>query len=246
MRKATYSIVYAATLILGVLLLIFSREPLTTLSPVSLRATVMAAGIVFIVIGIINFIFSLRKKATKYGVVKTRPWYVTAMAIAALFWGVLMIAMSRAFTTTLAVTLGVSLILAAIAQIIWIASTTRTSGVSGWWFVVPFCVLGAGIVDITLVNDFDNIDQSSSTACIVSGILLLCYAVNGFVSLKNIRKAHAKAEAKALRDVEKARAEAAKPNALTEPKAADKTVEIAQEKVAGAVADKPGEKDDKA
>jgi uncharacterized membrane protein HdeD (DUF308 family) len=245
MKKATYSIVYAATLIIGVLLLVFSREPLTTPDPTSLRSIVVASGIVFIVIGIINFIFSLRKKATKYGVVKTRPWYVTAMAIAALFWGVLMIVMSRAFTTTLAVTLGVSLILAAIAQIIWIASTSRTSGVSGWWFVVPFAVLCAGIVDITLVNDFDNIDRSSATACVVSGILLLCYAVNGFVSLKNIRKAHAKAEAKALRDAEKARAEAAKPNALTEPKAADKTVEIAQEKVSGAAADKPDEEGDK-
>lgn len=62
MKKATYFIVYTATLVIGVLLLIFSQEPMTRTDPVSLRTVVIASGIVYIAIGIISFLFSLRKK----------------------------------------------------------------------------------------------------------------------------------------------------------------------------------------
>lgn len=201
MKKATYFIVYAATLAIGVLLLIFSQEPLTRPEPLALRNIVIAAGIVYIAIGVVNFLFSLRKKETPYGTVKTRPWYLTAMSIAAVFWGILMLAMSTPMTTTLAVTLGVSLIIAAFAQSMWIAGATHTSGVSGWWYVVPVCVLGAGIIDITLVNDYARMGQSSSTACVLSGILLLCYSVNGFISLRNLIHRREKARQRALREV---------------------------------------------
>ena len=199
MKKATYFIVYTATLVIGVLLLIFSQEPMTRTDPVSLRTVVIASGIVYIAIGIISFLFSLRKKETPEGVIKTRPWYLTAMSIAAIFWGILIIVMSRPMTTTLAVTLGISLIIASFAQVIWIAGTTHTSGVSGWWYIIPFCVLGAGIIDITLVNDYANAGKSSSVACILSGILLLCYSLNGFISLKNLKRRHEKEKARLLK-----------------------------------------------
>ena len=200
MKKATYFIVYTATLVIGVLLLIFSQEPMTRTDPVSLRTVVIASGIVYIAIGIISFLFSLRKKETPEGVIKTRPWYLTAMSIAAIFWGILIIVMSRPMTTTLAVTLGISLIIASFAQVIWIAGTTHTSGVSGWWYIIPFCVLGAGITDITLVNDYANAGKSSSVACILSGILLLCYSLNGFISLKNLKRRHEKEKARLLKE----------------------------------------------
>lgn len=200
MKKATYFIVYTATLVIGVLLLIFSQEPMTRTDPVSLRTVVIASGIVYIAIGIISFLFSLRKKETPEGVIKTRPWYLTAMSIAAIFWGSLIIVMSRPMTTTLAVTLGISLIIASFAQVIWIAGTTHTSGVSGWWYIIPFCVLGAGIIDITLVNDYANTGKSSSVACILSGILLLCYSLNGFISLKNLKRRHEKEKARLLKE----------------------------------------------
>lgn len=200
MKKATYFIVYTATLVIGVLLLIFSQEPMTRTDPVSLRTVVIASGIVYIAIGIISFLFSLRKKETPEGVIKTRPWYLTAMSIAAIFWGILIIVMSRPMTTTLAVTLGISLVIASFAQVIWIAGTTHTSGVSGWWYIIPFCVLGAGIIDITLVNDYANAGKSSSVACILSGILLLCYSLNGFISLKNLKRRHEKEKARLLKE----------------------------------------------
>lgn len=200
MKKATYFIVYTATLVIGVLLLIFSQEPMTRTDPVSLRTVVIASGIVYIAIGIISFLFSLRKKETPEGVIKTRPWYLTAMSIAAIFWGILIIVMSRPMTTTLAVTLGISLIIASFAQVIWIAGTTHTSGVSGWWYIIPSCVLGAGIIDITLVNDYANAGKSSSVACILSGILLLCYSLNGFISLKNLKRRHEKERARLLKE----------------------------------------------
>ena len=173
---------------------------MTRTDPVSLRTVVIASGIVYIAIGIISFLFSLRKKETPEGVIKTRPWYLTAMSIAAIFWGILIIVMSRPMTTTLAVTLGISLIIASFAQVIWIAGTTHTSGVSGWWYIIPFCVLGAGIIDITLVNDYANAGKSSSVACILSGILLLCYSLNGFISLKNLKRRHEKEKARLLKE----------------------------------------------
>lgn len=200
MKKATYFIVYTATLVIGVLLLIFSQEPMTRTDPVSLRTVVIASGIVYIAIGIISFLFSLRKKETPEGIIKTRPWYLTAMSIAAIFWGILIVVMSRPMTTTLAITLGISLIIASFAQVIWIAGTTHTSGVSGWWYIIPFCALGAGIIDITLVNDYANTGKSSSVACILSGILLLCYSLNGFISLKNLKRRHEKEKARLLKE----------------------------------------------
>lgn len=200
MKKATYFIVYTATLVIGVLLLIFSQEPMTRTDPVSLRTVVIASGIVYIAIGIISFLFSLRKKETPEGIIKTRPWYLTAMSIAAIFWGILIFVMSRPMTTTLAITLGISLIIASFAQVIWIAGTTHTSGVSGWWYIIPFCALGAGIIDITLVNDYANTGKSSSVACILSGILLLCYSLNGFISLKNLKRRHEKEKARLLKE----------------------------------------------
>lgn len=200
MKKATYFIVYTATLVIGVLLLIFSQEPMTRTDPVSLHTVVIASGIVYIAIGIISFLFSLRKKETPEGIIKTRPWYLTAMSIAAIFWGILIVVMSRPMTTTLAITLGISLIIASFAQVIWIAGTTHTSGVSGWWYIIPFCALGAGIIDITLVNDYANTGKSSSVACILSGILLLCYSLNGFISLKNLKRRHEKEKARLLKE----------------------------------------------
>lgn len=189
MKKATYFLVYAATAVIGIVLLIFSREPLESPDPASLKNAVMAIGIVFIAAGLLNFIFSTRKVTDSEGSAVTRPWYLTAMSVASAFWGILLVAMSSTFTYTLAVTLGVSLIIAAIAQVIWIIGTSKPYGTSVWWYIVPVFVFGAGIIDITLINDYTDLAKSGATACIISGILLLFFAVNGVASLKRRRKA---------------------------------------------------------
>lgn len=187
MKKTTYLIVYLAALVIGLLLLIFSQQALTVDVPSSLRGVVIAGGIVFIVAGAATLLLSMRPKVDAQGVPTNRPWYITALSISSIFWGVLMLTMSATFTYTLAVTLGISLILAGLGQVMWIVDSARPYGAPGWWYVIPLAVFGAGIVDITLINDYANIGQSSATASIVSGILLLCYAVNGFISL-NRRK----------------------------------------------------------
>lgn len=187
MKKTTYFLVYAATLVIGVLLLIFSQEPLTSVVPTALRGVMVTIGIVSTAAGVICLLLSMRRKRDADGVPASRPWYMTAMSICAIFWGILLICMPATFTGILPITLGVTLIIAGLAQGMWIIGASRPYGASGWWYVVPFCVIGAGIVDITLVNDYSNMAQSGSTACVLSGILLLCYGVNGFISL-NRRK----------------------------------------------------------
>lgn len=183
MKKATYFVSYVAALVIGVLLLVFSHQNLVSEIPSTLRGVVVAGGIMFTVAGAIMLMYSMRPKYDAEGVPANRPWYQTAMSIATIFWGILLITLSGTFTYTLAVTLGVSLVLAGLAQIIWIVDNSRPYGAAGWWYVIPACVIGAGIIDVTLVNDYANLGQSNATASIVSGILLLALGVNGFISL---------------------------------------------------------------
>lgn len=187
MKKATYFIVYLAALVIGILLLIGNQAPMEETIPASMRGIVIASGIVFIFGGAVNLVYSMRPKYDAEGVMVSRPWYLTVMAIAALFWGILLVCLSGSFTYNFAVTSGVSLILAGLASVMWIVGARRPYGAAGWWYIAPLCTIGAGIIDITLINDYANLAQSSSTAAILSGILLLCLGVNGFISL-NSRK----------------------------------------------------------
>lgn len=183
MKKATYFVAYGASLVIGILLLIFSSQNLVIVVPATVKGVVIAGGIVFALAGAILLMASMRPLRDADGVPANRPWYETAMAIASIFWGVLLIVLSSTFTYTLAVTLGVSLVLAGLAQTMWIVDASRPYGAAGWWYVIPACVFGAGIVCVTLVNDYANLGQSNATASIVAGILLLAYGVNGYISL---------------------------------------------------------------
>lgn len=187
MKKATYFLIYVAALALGVLLLIFSQQPLTSTRPTGMQGVVTAAGIIFIAAGVLNLLLSMHLRRNADGVRQTRPWYLTAMSIAAILWGVLLVAMCVSMTYTLAVTLGVSMVIAALAQAMWIAGSTRSYGVSVWWYTVPCLMLAAGIVSVTLINDYTNPGASGSKASILAGIMFLLYGVNGFASLRRRR-----------------------------------------------------------
>lgn len=185
MKRAIYSITYLAGLVIGLLFLIFSRDPLLysgdAVSPV-IKGLVIAGGITFCFAGIATLLMSLKIKKDANGVIENRPWYITAMGIASTFWGILTLCMAPVFAHNLAVTLGVSLVLAGLTQTMWTVDASRPYGAAGWWYVVAAAVFGGGIVDITLINDYSNFAQSSSTAAIVSGILLLCFGIVGLLS----------------------------------------------------------------
>lgn len=188
MKKATYFIVSAAAVAIGILLLIFSRDPLYV-DGVSqtLRGITIAEGIIFSLGGLVGLIYSFRPKRDAEGVAMNRPWYATLMPIASIFWGVLLLVFNQLFTYNFYASIGVSLILAAICQTIWISNSARPYGASGWWYVIPFATLCAGVVDLTLSGLSQTLAYANSTACIVSGILLVLYGCNGFSSL-NRRK----------------------------------------------------------
>lgn len=213
MKKTVYFLAYTAILVIAILLLIFSREILTSPDPTDIRNTVLGAGILFIVIGAIFFMLSVIKTDEAGEQIKTRPWYYTATALISMLWGLALAIFTSPMTGILAISLGVSLILLGLAQIIWISSTAKKSGVSAWWIIVPVLAIGAGVADLILIYDASNADKSAYTACLVSGIVLLCVAVNGYISLKNLKHAHEKAKAKIVKEIEaeKAREAAAAP-----------------------------------
>lgn len=187
MRKLVLLITYIAALMIGVLFLIFNQQARLMADPSTLRGLVIATGIIFIIPGIFMLLFSMRPKRNAEGEIITRPWYLTVMSIASLIWGIMCVSMPAMLTKYLAISLGVTLILAGLAQVIWIVQDSRPYGAPGWWYVIPFCVFCAGIIDLTLINDFTQVGNSSATAAIVSGILLMAFAFNGFISI-NRRK----------------------------------------------------------
>ncbi len=188
MKKATYFIVSAATLAMGILLLIFSRDPLY-IDGISqtLHGITIAEGVLFCLGGLVGLLYSFRPKYDAEGVMTNRPWYHSMMSIAAIFWGILLLVFNQLFTYNFYGSIGVSLILAGICQAIWISTAARPYGAAGWWYVVPFAAVAAGICDLTLSGDAASLASANSISCIVSGIVLILYGVNGFMTL-NRRK----------------------------------------------------------
>lgn len=201
MKKTVYFLAYTAILVIAILLLIFSGEILSSPDPKDIRNTVLGAGILFIVIGAIFFMIYVIRTDAAGEQIKTRPWYYTGAALLSILWGLALAIFTGPMTSILAITLGVSLILLGLSQIIWISSTAKKSGVSAWWIIVPVIAVAAGVVDLILIYDSTNADKSGYTATLLSGIVLLCVAINGYISLKNIKHAHEKAKAKIVKEL---------------------------------------------
>ena len=186
MRKLIYFITYLAALALGVILLIFNHQTLEDERPV-LHIAMIAAGIIFVVPGIVLLLASLRAGSAKGG--NRRPVLSTILGIASLVWGVLILVMPDGLLGRLNITFGVSLFIAAFAQIVWIVRGRRANGAPVWIYLLPLAVAVAGVAVIMLPTDWENPGAESRTGCIVSGIAFTLWAINGFLSLSRRRPA---------------------------------------------------------
>lgn len=186
MRKLIYFITYLAALALGVTLLIFNHQTLEDERPV-LHIAMIAAGIIFVVPGIVLLLASLRGGSAKGG--NRRPVLSTILGVASLVWGVLILVMPDGLLGRLNITFGVSLFIAAFAQIVWIVRGRRANGAPVWIYLLPLAVAVAGVAVIMLPTDWENPGAESRTGCIVSGIAFTLWAINGFLSLSRRRPA---------------------------------------------------------
>lgn len=178
MKKIIYLITYIAAFVMGVILLIFNHQSVEESQPV-LRPTIIAAGIVFVIPGLVLLSASLVPGKNKNGV----PWISTATGIIALVWGILMLSMPGGFLGNLNITLGVSLIIAAIAQTVWIIRGRRTNGAPVWLYIIPLIVILAGVAIVLLRVDYQNPGHDRQIGCVISGIAFIMWAANGFMSL---------------------------------------------------------------
>lgn len=198
MRKLIYFITYLAALALGVTLLIFNHQTLEDERPV-LHIAMIAAGVIFVVPGIVLLLASLRGGSAKGG--NRRPVLSTILGVASLVWGVLILVMPDGLLGRLNITLGVSLFIAAFAQIIWIVRGRRANGAPVWTYLLPLAVAVAGVAVIMLPTDWENPGAESRTGCIVSGIAFTLWAINGFLSLSRRRPAPVAKQAPATPEI---------------------------------------------
>ncbi|MDE6339112.1 MAG: DUF308 domain-containing protein [Muribaculaceae bacterium] len=194
MRKVIYAIVYLAALIIGAVLLIFNHQVVENTQPM-LHPVIIAAGIIFVIPGLCLLIASLIPHKDSNGVVISRPWISTVMGIIALIWGVLILIMPGGLLGYFNITLGVSVILAGIAQITWIIKGRKTNGAPIWLYLIPLLTIAAGVWIIILKQDYQNPGRELIQGCIIAGVTLIVWAINGFGSLPRRKKT--------LKDIEK-------------------------------------------
>lgn len=194
MRKVIYAIVYLAALIIGAVLLIFNHQAVENTQP-TLHPVMIAAGVIFVIPGLYLLIASLIPHKDANGVVVSRPWISTVMGIIALIWGVLILCMPGGLLGYLNITLGVSMVIAGLAQITWIIKGRKVNGAPIWLYIVPLLTIAAGVWVMILKKDYQDPGREVIQGCIISGITLIVWAINGFGSLPRRKKT--------LEDIEK-------------------------------------------
>lgn len=184
MRKTIYFLAYLAAFIIGVLLLIFNYQTVDDDSTI-LKYTICAIGIIFVVPAVFVLLSLLRPKRDEKGEIVRKAWYVPVITVITLIWGIIIICMPKGFLGNLNITLGVTLIIAGLVQVAWLARMRRDAGASMWRQLVPVLMVAGGVAVLILIGAMTDPLQRHSLGCIVSGILLIIYAVNGIASLKN-------------------------------------------------------------
>jgi len=190
MRKIIYAFAYVAALVIGICLLVFNHQAMENSMSV-LRPIIITAGIIFVVPGIYFLLSSLRTHRDAYGVIVSRPWFSTGMGAISLIWGVLILSMPYGFIGNLNITFGISLIIASIAQILWIVKGRKINGAPIWLYLIPLATIAAGIVVTVLRKDFQNPGYEFSIGSIITGAGLILLSLNGFLSLPHRKKLRA-------------------------------------------------------
>ena len=219
MKNTQYLVSYIFTLIIGVLLLVYSRQ--TNIFEI----IVVVIGICFIIPSLVGLYMGFAGKKQTDGSRKSRPWYIGTSAIAGLVGGVLLVAMPGFFVHYLIYTFGVILVVAGIIQILFLSAEGRDiGGMPTAWFIMPWIIVATGIAIIIIGPE-----KLADAATIVTGIALTLYSINGLLSAsahKLTTRRMARSVAKAT-GVEKAEV---REETGAEADSTDATAEVTKEK----------------
>ncbi len=213
-NNRNYIWTYLFTLIIGVLLLVFTGR--TNL----FNIIVMVIGALFVIPSVIMLFLGFAGKKEPDGTRQSRPWYVAVTAIGGLILGVLLLVMPGFFTKHLLYTLAVILILEGIAQIINLTGMgSDVGGTPAGWFIMPWLTVAAGVTVIIIGPE-----RIADAITIITGIVMVLYSVNGLMGVSShhvVKKRMVRDEAKASQDAEAAaeKAEHAAEEATQEVKA---------------------------
>lgn len=175
MKSKSYILTYVCALAVGILLLAFSN------STGLFSGIVLTIGILFIAASLIGGINALRIPAVydERGRISSRHTLLKSSmlvpAAAGLIFGILLVSMPDFFARFIIYTFAAILILLGVAQLM-LCSASR---IGGWSLLVPGLTIAAGIACIIVGHE--NVDK---TMAIITGIMLVAYAVDGFISLR--------------------------------------------------------------
>lgn len=186
MKSRNYVITYLSALAIGILLLIFHQQ-----SAIYQTIVIVIGALIAVPSLVLLLTMLLRRKpevsTTGTSAVRVASEVASAAGIA---FGIWMMCSPQFFVTAIIYTLGAILILVGVAQMTYVYEAARPLRPAIGWFIVPVLTLLAGVVIIILGPD-----KVASAAGLVTGIVLVVYAANGFAS--------AGREARILRDARK-------------------------------------------
>ncbi|MDE7380619.1 MAG: DUF308 domain-containing protein [Muribaculaceae bacterium] len=171
MKNLTSLLSYIAGLAIGVLLLVFYAEASV------LQGIVVALGILVALPSLIMIIRLLIPRKTSEGEKIPTPWYGVIVAIVGLAFGLWLLIDPAFFVDITVYTLALVLILSGISGWMFVSQNSRPYGANIWWYCVPFLTILGGIILCIL-----GAAAIGKIANLVTGILLVMYAVNGFAS----------------------------------------------------------------
>lgn len=172
MKKTASLITYISACVIGIILLALHEQ-------VELfKGIVIAMGVLITVPSAIMFFASFASKKNPDGTITYPAWYSIVVACAGLVLGIWMLVMPSFFEFAMVYTLGVILVLVGMAQIVFVFNASRPFGANPLWYCVPVLTIAGGFIVI-----FIGPKGVNTWATIVTGIILIVYAVNGIASL---------------------------------------------------------------
>ncbi len=175
--------------VMGLLIIIFYKETNLLALIVKIFASfIMAAGIVTLVIGLVN-----RKKEGVFGMLLTN-------AIIDVAAGIVLFVFAAAVAKILVLLLGIAIVVFALWEIVVLVSAIRVSHITFTAFVMPIISVLAGVGIILYSN------KATEVLTLVTGIALIIYAISEGFATVMMNKA-IKAEEAANAEEEKLEAE---------------------------------------
>lgn len=182
MKNFTGILTYIASLVIGIILLVFHAEAAL------LKGIIITIGVLVALPSAAMLIRTFIPRKMEDGEKITPPWYGTVAAIAGVAFGVWMLCAPSFFINFTVYTLSIVVILAGIYGIVYIVQISRPYRPKIGWYMVPALLIAAGIIMIIF-----GANLIGSAANIIAGILLIIYGVNGFGAMGREAKADIKA-----------------------------------------------------